>query len=43
VCLTAGLDAVAKTEVHIPSRESNPGRPVRSQVTILTELLLLII
>jgi hypothetical protein len=37
-----GLDAVAKgkTSLHFPSRESMPGRPDRSLVTILTELLL---
>jgi len=33
---TDGLDAVAKRES--PCRESNPGRPARGLVTILTEL-----
>jgi hypothetical protein len=32
-----GLDAVAKKEIPIPCRESNPSRPVRSLVTVLTE------
>jgi hypothetical protein len=34
----AGLDAVAKRKTLYPCRDSNPGRPVRSLVTILTEL-----
>jgi hypothetical protein len=36
----AGLDAVAKRNqsLHYPYRKSNPGRPVRSLVIILTEL-----
>jgi hypothetical protein len=33
----AGLDAVAKRKISLPSRESNPGRPARRLVTILTE------
>jgi hypothetical protein len=34
----AGVDDVAKTEDACPCRETNPGRPSRSLVTILTEL-----
>jgi hypothetical protein len=34
----AALDAVGKRRNPSPFRESNPGRPVRSLVTILTEL-----
>jgi len=34
----AGLDAVAKTTNPCSCRESNPGRPASSLVTILTEL-----
>jgi hypothetical protein len=34
----AGLDTVAKTISSRPYRESNPGRPVRNLVTVLTEL-----
>jgi hypothetical protein len=36
---SARLDAVAKRKIPRPCRESNPGRPARSLVTILTELL----
>jgi len=34
----ADLDAVAKRKSLCPCREPNSGRPVRSPVTILTEL-----
>jgi hypothetical protein len=34
----SGMDAVAKRRILCPFRESNPGRPVQSLVTILTEL-----
>jgi hypothetical protein len=34
----AGLDEVAKKSLYHPCQESNPGRSVRSLVTILTEL-----
>jgi len=33
----AGLDAVMKKK-FLPHRESNPGRPAHSLVTVLTEL-----
>jgi hypothetical protein len=35
-----GLDAVAKRKIksHYTCRELNPGRPARSIVTVLTEL-----
>jgi hypothetical protein len=32
------LEAVAKRKISLPCRESNPGRPARSLVTILIEL-----
>jgi len=35
----AGLDAVVKRKNPRPCRQLNPGRPTRSSVTILTELL----
>jgi len=31
----AGLNAVAMREIPCSSRESNPGRPIRSLVTML--------
>jgi hypothetical protein len=34
----AVLDSVAKRKIHRPCRESNPGRPARSLVAILTVL-----
>jgi hypothetical protein len=34
----AGLDAVAKRKTPSPYRETNPSRPARSRITILTEL-----
>jgi hypothetical protein len=34
----AGLDAEARRKILTPCRESNPGGPARSLVTILTEL-----
>jgi hypothetical protein len=33
-----GLDVVAKRKNACPGKESNPGRPARNLVTILTEL-----
>jgi hypothetical protein len=39
----AGLEAVEKRKIPIPCRESNPGRPPRSLVTILTELFRLLL
>jgi hypothetical protein len=33
-----GLNAVARRKSPSPCRESNPGRPARSLVTILTEV-----
>jgi hypothetical protein len=38
VGLRAGLDTDARRKILCPCRGSNPGRPVRSQTTILTEL-----
>jgi hypothetical protein len=38
VGLTTGQDAVAKRKYPCIYRESNPGRPARSLVTILTQL-----
>jgi hypothetical protein len=34
----ASLNGVKKRKYYYPYRESNSGRPARSQVTILTEL-----
>jgi len=34
----AGPDAMVKRKILCPCRESNPGRPARSLVTVLTEL-----
>jgi hypothetical protein len=34
----AGLDAVPKRKLYSPCGESNPGRPARSLVTVLTEI-----
>jgi hypothetical protein len=34
----AGMDAMARRKIPCLCRESNPGRPSRSLVTILTEL-----
>jgi len=36
--LRVGLNAVARINYPSPCRESNPGRPVRYEVIILTEL-----
>jgi hypothetical protein len=38
VVLRAGLDAVARRKILGPRRESNPGVPAHSLVTIPTEL-----
>jgi len=37
VGLRVGLDMVTKTNYSCPCQESNPGRPARSLVTILTD------
>jgi hypothetical protein len=36
--LRAGLDAVAERKIPCPCRQSNPGRPARCLITVLTEL-----